>query len=124
MAAIPPASGPSSGSVEPQGEADLTLGGYLRYHKRPPAFQGSDGHPYTVSVEVERTPNLLAPFSGYLVFPRWAESGVGIVGHLETPILMEETSRERAEASLGSMSLFEVRDLLEAAIQRRDRVND
>jgi len=120
----PPASGSTPAQIGSDGGADLTLGGYLRHHHRPPAFQGSDGYPYTVSPEVEKTPNLLAPFSGYLVFPRWAESGAGIVGHLETPILLEERSREDAEASLGSMTLVEVRDLLEEAIQRRDRVSN
>lgn len=96
---------------------DSTLGGYLSHHSRPPAFEGSDGHPYTVSPEVEKTPNLAAPFSGYLVFPRWAETGVGIVGHLETPILLEESSREAAEKALGRLTLFEVHALLEAAIR-------
>ena len=40
---------------------DTTLGGYLAVHGRPPAFEGPDGHPYTVSVEVERTADLRAP---------------------------------------------------------------
>ncbi|MGW8268722.1 MAG: hypothetical protein ACWGSQ_20320, partial [Longimicrobiales bacterium] len=57
--------------------ADATLQGYLRAHHRPPAFEGLDGHPYTVSMEVEKTPNLAAPYSGYLVFPRWADTGAG-----------------------------------------------
>lgn len=124
MAETPPASGSMSTPNDPDGGSDLTLGGYLRRHHRPPAFQGSDGSPYTVSVEIEQTPNLLAPYSGYLVFPRWAESGAGIVGHLETPTLLEKRSRMEAEASLGSMTLAEVQDLLEQAIQRRDRVKD
>jgi hypothetical protein len=97
---------------------DATLRGYVSLHKRPPAFQGSDGHPYTVSLEVEKTPNLLAPYSGFLVFPRWAETGVGIVGHLVTPILLEKTSRAGVEESLGALTLLEVQRLLEEAIQR------
>ncbi len=96
---------------------DETLGGYLSHHNRPPAFEGSDGYPYTVSLEVERTPNLAAPFSGYLVFPKWAETGVGIVGHLETPILLEESSREAVEGALETLTLFEVKALLEEALQ-------
>ena len=51
-------------------QADVTLGGYLKEHNRPPAFEGLDGEPYTVSAEVEQTPNLLAPYEGYLVFFR------------------------------------------------------
>jgi len=67
---------------------DSTLGGYFRVHDRPPAFDGPDGHPYSVSIEVEKTANLRTPFAGYLVFPRWAQTGVGIVGHVETPTLV------------------------------------
>ena len=36
--------------------ADLTLGGYLVEHSRPPAFEGVDGEPYTVSAEAEQDP--------------------------------------------------------------------
>ncbi len=100
---------------------DGTLGGYFRHHGRPPAFQGSDAHPYTVSLEAEKTPDLLAPFAGYLVFPRWAETGVGIVGHLETPTLFRERSREGIERRLGALNLLEVQELLEAAIRHETR---
>ena len=96
---------------------DSTLGGYLSHHHRPPAFQGSDGHPYTVSPEVEKTPNLLEPFSGFLVFPRWANTGVGIVGHLETAVLRHGKSREEVESALGALTLLEVNQLLEEAIR-------
>jgi len=120
MSDTPPPTGSNPAPSHTHQGVDTTLGGYLSVHNRPPAFHGSDGHPYTVSVEIEKTPNLQAPFSGYLVFPRWAETGVGIVGHVETPILLEETSREKAEASLGSMKLIDAQDLLEEAIRRQD----
>jgi hypothetical protein len=108
-------------AVAPIGSGvDSTLGGYLSHHSRPPAFDGSDGHPYTVSPEVEKTPNLLAPYSGYLVFPRWAETGVGIVGHLETPILLEETSQEAADMAIKSLTLVDVQALLEGAIRIKE----
>ncbi len=94
-------------------------GGYLGLHHRPPAFDGSDGYPYTVSLEVEKTPNLQAPFSGYLVFPRWADTGAGIVGHLETPMLLHGTSREEVMAALGALTLLDVSDHLREAILRR-----
>jgi len=118
MSDTPLSPGPNPASHTSEAGIDATLGGYLSLHHRPPAFQGTDGHPYTVSVEVEKTPNLLAPFVGYLVFPRWAESGVGIVGHLETQILLEEKSREGAEESLRALTLQEVQNLLEEAIRR------
>jgi hypothetical protein len=124
MPGTPPSPGPKLAPTDSADGADTTLGGYLAHHNRPPALQGTDGHPYTVSPEVEKTPNLLAPFSGYLVFPRWAETGVGIVGHLETPILLEATSREKVEASLGALTLMEVQGLLEEAIQRHNHETD
>lgn len=104
--------------------ADRTLGGSYGHHDRPPAFEGSDGYPYTVSLEVERTPNLEAPFSGYLVFPRWAENGVGIIGHLETPLLFHGRSKEEIVLQLEALTLLEVSDHLRAAITRRQQEND
>jgi len=100
---------------------DSTLGGYLAHHNRPPAFEGTDGHPYTVSPEVEKTPNLETPFAGYLVFPRWADTGVGIVGHLETPLLLHCKSHEGVLAELQALSLMEVNDLLRKAIEHRQQ---
>jgi hypothetical protein len=102
------------------GTPDGTLGGYLRTHNRPPAFGGSDGHPYTVSMETERTGNLVAPYDAYLVFPRWAETGVGIVGHVETPTLASCRSLEEAERRLEALTLLEVQGLLEEALAPND----
>ena len=102
------------------GLPDGTLGGYLRVHSRPPAFGGSDGHPYTVSIEVEKTGDLTAPYNGYLVFPRWAETGVGIVGHLETPTLASCRSQADAERRLGELTLLDVQRLLEEALAGHD----
>jgi hypothetical protein len=98
---------------------DSTLAGYFSVHDRPPAYDGPDGHPYTVSLEVERTSNLRAPFAGYLVFPRWAETGVGIVGHVETPTLAEARSEEEVLERLGALTLLEVQHLLIESIERR-----
>lgn len=97
---------------------DATLAGYFAVHDRPPAYQGPDGHPYTVSLEAEKTANLRAPFAGYLVFPRWAQNGVGIVGHVETPTLCEGPSAEAVREALGETSLLEVQQLLHQAIER------
>jgi len=108
----------NNGAHDPEHAQDGTLGGYLRVHDRPPAFEGPDGHPYTVSIEVEQTGNLLAPFQGYLVFPRWAQTGVGIVGHAESPTLVESRSRQEAEERLGALTLVEVREILDDALAR------
>ena len=101
---------------------DSTLGGYLSLHSRPPAFEGSDKQPYTVSIEVEQTGNLRAPYSGYLVFPRWAETGVGIIGHVETPVLVEARTGAQATQALESLTLYEVKDQLENAIIRQSEL--
>ncbi len=99
---------------------DATLGGYFRVHSRPPAYDGPDGHPYTVSLEVERTSNLRAPHAAYLVFPRWAATGVGIVGHVETPTLFECATADEALERLGALTLLEVQQLLlEALVTER-----
>ena len=112
-----PASSPDS---EPNTDAvvDHSLGGYFAVHDRPPAYEGTDGHPYTVSMEIQHTGNLRAPFSGYLVFPRWAQSGVGIVGHVETETLVEARTTEEASEQLEALSVHRVQELLEQAIDR------
>jgi hypothetical protein len=115
------AHGPAKGEGDDQHLADGTLGGYFEHHSRPPAFEGSDGCPYTVSIEVEKTADLLAPFSGYLIFPRWADTGAGIVGHVETPLLLHGRSREEVVSELEALTLLEVNDLLREAISRRQR---
>ena len=109
-----------NGTQDHDAPRDGTLGGYLDVHDRPPAFEGSDGHPYTVSIEVEQTGNLVAPYQGYLVFPRWAQTGVGIVGHVESPTLVESRSRTEAEERLGALTLQDVQRILEDAVRRRD----
>lgn len=98
---------------------DATLAGYLQEHERPPAFDGADGHPYTVSIETEKTPDLREPIQGYLVFPRWADSGVGVVGHVETPTVLRGRTTDEVRERLGRLTLAEVRDLLDEAIRRR-----
>jgi hypothetical protein len=102
------------------GTPDATLGGYVREHSRPPAFEGADGEPYTVSVEVAKTGNLLAPYEGYLIFPRWAATGLGVVDHVETPTLLSGTNQEEVAGRLGDLPLVQVKLLLDQAIARSD----
>jgi hypothetical protein len=108
----------TNGTHDRDAARDGTLGGYLEVHDRPPAFGGPDGHPYTVSIEVEQTANLLAPYVGYLVFPRWAQTGVGIVGHVESPTLIECRSSAEVEERLRALTLLEVQGILEDAVSR------
>lgn len=109
----------------PLSEADLreledgTLGGYLDTHSRPPAFYGSDGHPYTISVEWEQVGGLSDPYAGFLVFPRFARSGVGVVGHVETPFLWRGSNPDQIHRQAGELTLRRVKVLLEEAVARR-----
>ncbi len=99
-------------------DTDTTLDGYFRLHDRPPGFEGSDGYPYTVSIEIEQVGDAATAYAGYLVFPRWANNGAGIIGHVETKTLTEESTSPDASAKLGALTIREVRDLLEEAILR------
>ncbi len=110
-----PGDGPEDG--DSLDTSDTTLGGYLEVHERPPAFSGSDEQPYSVSVEIESVENLAAPYVAYLVFPRWAETGLGIVGHLETPVLFEGRSRDDVQDRIHALPLTDVKRLLDEAIQ-------
>ncbi len=101
------------------GVPDATLGGYIDVHDRPPAFDGADGQPYSVSMEIEQTGDLRRPWLGYLVFPRWAETGLGIVGHVQTPVLATG-NRSVVEESILGLSLDRVKGLLDEAIRRRE----
>lgn len=96
--------------------ADATLGGYMDVHSRPPAFEGCDGQPYTVSIETERSADLKAPVAGYLVFPRWASSGLGIVGHVESPLLWRGPTQDAVVAEAGKAALRDVQGWLDEAI--------
>lgn len=107
-----------------EGEDDRTLGGYLEVHSRPPAFEACDGQPYTVSIETERSGDLRAPVAGYLVFPRWAETGLGIVGHVESPLLWRGPSRDAVVAEAGAVTLHEVQRLLNEAVVARAAEGD
>ena len=101
------------------GEDDSTLGGYQSVHTRPPAFEAVDGQPYTVSIETERTGDLKSPVVGYLVFPRWAATGLGIVGHVESPVLWKGATREALVDEIGAVTLHEVQRLLNEAVVRQ-----
>ena len=103
---------------------DATLHGYIETHTRPPAFEGPDGAPYTVSLEIESTGDLRAPFVGYLIFPRWADTGVGIVGHVESRELARGASRVEVEERLGALTLIQVQGALDEAVRGPDDQED
>ena len=99
--------------------SDLTLGGYIEKHNRPPAFEGVDGQPYTVDVDTEATNDPERPFAAFFVFLRWAETGAGIMAHVETgDVAFGGTESEAREAAL-ELSLYEVKSELDQAIRRK-----
>ena len=98
---------------------DVTLGGYIEKHDRVPAFEGSDGQPYTVDVDVEPTGEPERPFAAFLVFIRWAATGAGIMDHTESGDLTEDGSEAEARQAVLDLTLFEIKTELDAAIARR-----
>jgi hypothetical protein len=108
--------------IAPEGVDDTTLGGYPAVHGRAPAFEASDGQPYTVAVETEAADDPAAPaWSAYLVFVRWARSGTAVMGHLETGDLATGPSEAAARARLEALPLARVREILEETIARGAR---
>lgn len=105
---------------EATGEAgDVTLAGYTYEHERPPAFEGSDGYPYTVDVAVEETEDAVRPFVAYLLFLRWAATGAGIMGHVESGDVASGRTEEEARSAAGNLTLWELKAELDAALERR-----
>lgn len=95
---------------------EVTLGGYLAKHDRPPAFGGSDGAPYSVDLWIDDVPDERGRFGAALVFIRWSPAGDRPVGHLESDYLAWGSSPGEAEARIKLLSLYDVKAHLDAAI--------
>ena len=95
---------------------DVTLGGYIEEHSRVPAFEGSDGQPYTVDIDVEEADGRFACF---LIFIRWAATGAGIMDHVESGDIAHGATEAEARNAALELSLYEVKSELDAAIERR-----
>jgi hypothetical protein len=107
--------------VDPAEARDLTLGGYVELHNRPPAFTGVDDQPYTVDVDVEPTGDAQRPYAAFLVFLRWAATGAGIMAHTESGDVAHGDSPESAKTRALELTLYEVKAELDAAIERKQR---
>ncbi len=105
--------------VTPEGVTDDTLGGYQAVHGRAAAFEGADGEPYTAGVETDESGDPAAPFSAYLVFVRWAQTGSAVMGHLETDDIITAASEDEARAAAEALPLTRVREILDETIRRR-----
>ena len=95
---------------------DATLGGYIEEHERPPAFQGADGHSYTVEIICEGGgAGVEGEWKAYLFFLRWR--GGEPVGHVESDYLSEAAAEEDARAVLLQLSLHEVKQILDGLVK-------
>jgi len=97
-----------------------TIGGYMKAHARPAAFEGSDGLSYSVAIDADPADDPAHPYAAYFLFLRWRRMGEqGVEGHLESDYLCWDDSPESAIELLGRWSLAEVRALLERLIAER-----
>ncbi|HKJ93438.1 MAG TPA: hypothetical protein VJ957_09725 [Longimicrobiales bacterium] len=99
---------------------DLTFRGYVETHDRVPAFEGSDSQPYTVDVDTEETGDPDRPWAAFLIFVRWAATGAGIMGHLESGDVAWGDTQDDARLAALDLTLFELKTELDAAIRRRE----
>lgn len=97
-----------------------TLGGYTAVHDRPAAFEGSDGYSYSVEILAEdggAVPGEVG-WIAYLFFVRWARIGASAPqGHLESDGLARGATEGEAIARVGTMSLTEVKRVLDDLIR-------
>ena len=98
---------------------DSTLGGYVEVHDRPPAFEGSDGRAYSAGVFVDDSPDAQGRFGAAVLFVLWSDAGEHPVGHLETPYLAFGDTAKQAAASVGQLTLHEIKRHLDRAIADR-----
>lgn len=101
-------------------EPEITLAGYMALHERAVAFGGSDGGAYSCAYYVEDDPDDRGMYGGALLFIRWSPEGDHPVGHVETDHLAWGRTPEEAQERLGALSLYDVKDALDQAIQARE----
>jgi hypothetical protein len=102
---------------DPEADArDMTLGGYIEEHNRVPAFEGGDGQPYTVDIDVEES---AAGCAAFLIFIRWAATGAGIMDHVESGDVAQGATEDEARQAAMELTLYEIKAELDAAIERR-----
>ena len=96
--------------------SDITLGGYMSKHGRAAAFEGSDGHAYSVGIYLDDQPDAHGRFGAALLFVRWSPAGDTTVGHVETEYLARGRTPTQAEERIKALSLFDVKEALDSAI--------
>ncbi len=88
----------------------------MEKHGRAAAFQGNDGHAYSVGLFTDAAPDAKGRFGAALLFIRWSTDGTDPVGHVETEFLAWGASPAEAEDRLKALSLFDVKAALDQAI--------
>jgi hypothetical protein len=111
----------SLGSERAVDPVEATLGAYIARHDRVPAFEGPDGMPYTVDIDVEESDDPERPWAAFFVFIRWAETGAGIMDHVESFDVAYGLTEELARGAALDLSLYEVKAELDQAIERRNQ---
>lgn len=99
---------------------DETLAGYQAVHGRAPAFEGTDGKPYSVGVFSDDDAHPDGTYGAALLFIRWSVDQQPD-GHLESDYLARAADPAEAEAALGRLRLAEVKDVLDALIATREK---
>jgi hypothetical protein len=100
-------------------DPDLTFRGYVETHERVPAFEGSDGQPYTVDIDTEETGDAGRPWAAFLVFVRWAATGAGIMGHVSSADVAYGLTEDDARSAALDLTLYELKTELDRAIEHR-----
>jgi hypothetical protein len=100
-------------------DPDVTFRGYIETHDRVPAFEGSDGQPYTVDIDTEETGDPDRPWAAFLVFVRWAATGAGIMGHVTSGDVATGPTEDDARLAALDLTLYELKAELDQAIDRR-----
>jgi hypothetical protein len=95
---------------------EATYEGYLAKHKRPPAFEGSDGKAYSVATLIDEEPDAQGRYGAAFLFVRWTDAGDAPAGHVETEYLGFGESPAEAEHRLRAMSLHDIKAHLDRAI--------
>src|SRR5688500_7766439 len=88
-----------------KGDAN-TIGGYMAVHARPAAFDGADGHSYSVEIATDATGDAARPYGAFFLFLRWRRIGAsGVEGHLESDFLASGETAAAAREQIGRMLL-------------------
>ncbi|UCD24050.1 MAG: hypothetical protein JSW51_13630 [Gemmatimonadota bacterium] len=103
-------------------EDDATLGGYLKKHDRPPAFEGSDGRPYSVEIYVDDEPCEDGRYGAAILFLHWSTDGEHVEGHLESGFLAYGDTADEARSTMQQLTLHEAKAQLEQLIETRKEI--